>query len=213
MAPPTVSAAGMRIMKLLVGRPPQTVADLIDATGVTRTAVTEQLNELVASGWVEQGTQKLPGRGRPRHVYTATDHSMVALFANHHPLLVPAIWKVLQEIGGEELTAKVLRRVSHELAGHYKRRITASSPKKRLGKLAELFREEGALVETVEEKGRLVIYKRSCSFLSVLDEDRLVCYVDQAMMTEVVGRPIRRTSYRHEGAPCCSFEIGNHRRS
>ena len=50
-----ISAAGLRIVKLLVGNPPQTVSDLIGATRVTRTAVTEQLNELVAAGYVERG--------------------------------------------------------------------------------------------------------------------------------------------------------------
>ena len=45
MADATISAAGLRIAKLLVGHPPQTVSDLLDAAGVTRTAVTEQLNE------------------------------------------------------------------------------------------------------------------------------------------------------------------------
>ena len=76
MADATVSAAGLRIVKLLVGNPPQTVSDLIDTTGVTRTAVTEQLNELVAAGFVERSTERLTGRGRPRHLYKATDAAL-----------------------------------------------------------------------------------------------------------------------------------------
>ncbi|MFZ5831917.1 MAG: MarR family transcriptional regulator, partial [Planctomycetota bacterium] len=67
-----ISASGMRLIKLLVGSRPQTVAELIEATGVTRTAVTEQLNELVAAGFVDRGTERLPGRGRPRYLYSAT---------------------------------------------------------------------------------------------------------------------------------------------
>ena len=207
MADPTVSPAGMRVMKLLVGRPPQAVVDLIDATGVTRTAVTEQLNELVAAGFVQRGTERLSGRGRPRHVYTATNASLMSLFANHHHLVVPAIWRALGELGGDELTGEVLRRVGHELAKHYRHRITARRPRKRLRKFAELLREEGALVEVVEENGRLVMHKRSCPFISMLDDNRSVCCVDQAMMAEVVGRPIRRTSYRLEGGFCCTFEV------
>lgn len=208
-AHPTVSPAAMRVMKLLVGQPPQTVAHLIDATGVTRTAVTEQLSELMAAGLVERGTERLPGRGRPRHVYTATNVALRLLFANRHDLVVPAMWRAIEELGGEELTRKVLKRVSHELADHYKRRITAKAPQRRLAALAGLLRREGALVETFRRRGRLVMRKRSCPFISMLDEHHLVCCVDAAMMAEVVGRPIRRTSYRHEGAPCCTFEIGD----
>ena len=58
-----VSQAGMRIVRLLVGRPPQSVTDLIEAAGVTRTAVTEQLNELLAAGFVERTTERPMGRG------------------------------------------------------------------------------------------------------------------------------------------------------
>ena len=64
----TVTPAGLRVVKLLVGNPPQSIADLMDATGVTRTAVTEQLNELVAAGFVERRTERVAGRGRPRHL-------------------------------------------------------------------------------------------------------------------------------------------------
>ena len=207
MADPTVSAAAMRVVKLLVGNPPQTVSDLIDSTGVTRTAVTEQLNELVAAGFVERDTERLPGRGRPRHLYKATDSSLMLLFANNQRLVVPAIWRAIYELGGEKMTKKVLKRVSRFMADHYKHRITTDTPQERLRELIELLREEGGLIEAIEENGQLVMYKRSCPFISMLDEARSICCVDQAMMTAVVGRPVRRTSCRHEGDPCCTFEI------
>ena len=207
MADATVSAAGLRIVKLLVGNTAKTVADLIDETGVTRTAVTEQLNELVAAGFVERGTERLPGRGRPRHLYSATDASLLLLFASNQRLVVPALWRAIDEIGGEALSEKILQRVSSLLADHYNRRITARQPKERLKQLIELLNEEGALVEAVEQNGQLRMYKRSCPFISMLDDKRSVCCVDLEMMTAVVGREVRRTACRHEGAPCCTFEI------
>lgn len=210
MPDPTVSAAGMRIVKLLVGNPPQTVADLISASGVTRTAVTEQLNELVAAGFVQRDTERLPGRGRPRHLYSATDASLRLLFANNQHLVVPAIWKAIAELGGKALTRKVLRRVSQSLADHYKRRITVKGPEKRLRELIAPFCEEGGLAEAIEKDGRLMMRKRSCPFISMLDDNRTVCFVDQEMMSEVVGRRVVRTTSRLEGAPCCTFEIAGH---
>ena len=189
----------MRVVKLLVGNPPRTVAELIRATGVTRTAVTEQLNELVAAGFVERSTERLTGRGRPRHLYKATDASLLLLFTNNQRLVVPAIWRSVAEIGGDELTGKILHRVSQLMADHYMQRIGSETPEERLQELTELLSEEGGLIEAVEENGRLVMYKRSCPFISMLDDKRAVCCVDQEMMTEVVGRPVRRTSCRHEG--------------
>jgi len=207
MSDPTVSAAGLRVVKLLVGKAPQTVSELIKASGVTRTAVTEQLNELVAAGFVERQTERSPSRGRPRHLYKATNAAMILLFANNQRLVVPAIWRAVHDFGGDELAQKVLQRVSRYMAEHYKDRVTAEKPEERLQELIDLLREEGGLVEAVEEDGQLVMHKRSCPFISMLDSKHSVCCVDQEMMSQVVGRRVRRTACRHEGAPCCTFKI------
>jgi len=207
----SVSSAGMRVVKLLVGHEPRTVAELMEATGVTRTAVTEQLAELVAAGFVRRGTERLAGRGRPRHVYSATRTALLALFAGSQQLLVPAMWKAIEEIGGAKLTRRILDQVSRTLAEHYRSRITARTPESRLRQMIDLLQEEGMLVEAEEQGDHVVMYKRSCPFISMLDEKRMVCCVDQEMMAKVVGRPIRRTTCRLEGDPCCTFEIASKR--
>ncbi len=204
----TISAAGMRIIKLLVGNPPQTVVDLIRTTGVTRTAVTEQLNELVALGFIERSTDRLAGRGRPRHLYKATQAALSLLFTNNQRLLIPAIWKALYELGGEQLTQKILKHVSRQLADYYSGKITAKKPKERLRQFVDILVAEGGLLEVIEdEDGQMLLYRRSCPFISMLDANRSVCRIDQELLNAVVGRPVRRVSCRHDGAPCCRFEI------
>jgi DeoR family transcriptional regulator, suf operon transcriptional repressor len=208
MAEAAVTQAGLRMVKLLVGNAPQTVADLIKATGVTRTAVSEQLNELLASGFVERDTERLPGRGRPRHLYRATDASLALLFASSQSLVAPAIWRAIREIGGDKLTGEVARRVSRFLAEHYSRQIKATKPVDRLRQLVDLFAFEGAVVDAVvEEDGQFVMRKRSCPFINMVDDNRTVCAVDLEMLSTIVGTPVRRISCRHDGAPCCTFEI------
>jgi predicted ArsR family transcriptional regulator len=197
----------MRIVKLLVGNPPQTVSDLIKTAGVTRTAVTEQLNELVAAGFVEKTIERLPGRGRPRHLYTATTAALLLLFASNQRLVVPAVWEAIAEIGGDKLTHQVLEQVSARIAEHYRQKITATSPADRLRELGEILRQEGGLIDVGGPEDQLVMYKRSCAFISMLDEKRSVCQVDERLMSAVVGHPVHRVACRLDGAPCCSFEI------
>jgi len=205
----TVTPAGLRVVKLLVGNPPQSIADLMDATGVTRTAVTEQLNELVAAGFVERRTERVAGRGRPRHLYSATEAAMLVLFAGSQRMMVPAIWRVIEEIGGKKLKSRVLRRVSRSLAEHYNSKIRARKPAQRFLQLIRVFREdEGNLIEIDQgSNGQTVMRRRSCSFFSMFDESRAVCQIDEKMMSLVVGAPVRRTACRHDGDPCCTFEI------
>lgn len=207
MGESVVSSAGMRIIRLLVGNPPQTVGDLAKSLNVTRTAVTEQINELTAGGYIERTIERLPGRGRPRHLFRATNAALLLLFANHQRLVVPAIWQAIEDIGGDELTRRVLRRVSASLADYYKRRITASKPAERLRQMCEVLCRDGALVDVEGEDDDLVIRKRSCGFFSMFEPKRSICAVDEMLMSEVVGRPIRRLSSRHDGAPCCVFSI------
>jgi DeoR family suf operon transcriptional repressor len=197
----------MRIVKLLVGNPPQTVATLIKAAGVTRTAVAEQLHELLAAGFVKRRIERLSGRGRPHHLYSATETSLRLLFSNNQRRLVPAIWQTIEELGGDKLTRKVLGRVAQLLAEHYRQRIAAKKPEDRLRELIHLLCEEGGLVEAVRNNGQLVMRKRSCPFISMLDEKRFVCCVDLEMISDIVGQPVRRTTCRHDGDPCCTFEI------
>jgi len=204
----TISAAGMRVIKLLVGNPPQTIAGLVRATGVTRTAVTGQLTELESAGFVERNTERLSGRGRPRHLYKATEASLLLLFTNSQRIVVPAIWRAIHELGGEELTQKILKSVSRQMADHYSAKVTAKKPRDRLRQFIHAIAAEGGLIDIVEDdRGQTLIYRRSCPFINVVDDKRSVCWIDQEMMSTVVGRPVRRVSCRHEGAPCCTFEI------
>jgi len=206
MADIALTAAATRIVRLLIGAPPQSVADLVDATGVTRTAVTEQLNELVAAGLVERTTERLSGRGRPRHLYATRGASLQLLFAKAHRFTVPAMWKAIAEIGGEELTTKVIEHVSHQLADSYRGRMSSTTADERLREFSKLLREDGGLAEVCEEDGVPVLYKRNCPFIGILDEDRNVCDIDQAMMTEVIGHPLDATC-RLEGAHCCTVRL------
>jgi predicted ArsR family transcriptional regulator len=205
-----VSAAEMRIIKLLVGKPPATVSQLIKATGVTRTAVIEPLNELIAAGFVEKSIERLPGRGRPRHRYRATTPALALLFAGHQGVVVPSIWRALHEIGGPHLTQDVVKRVSEALVEHYRPRITGKTPEARLRQLTSLINDEGHLVDIARDSdGQLILRKRTCSFIAMYDETRSMCAVDLHLLSAVVGAPVRQTACRHDGDPCCVFAVSS----
>lgn len=203
------SAAGMKIVKLLIGQPAKTVAELTEEADVTRTAVTEQLNELVAAGLVERSTERLSGRGRPRYVYQATEASLLLLFSESQRLLVPAIWEAIVRIGGAELKRKVLRRVSRTLAESYKSRIKGRTPSRRLRQLGKLLGEEGVLVDVIENGRRPVLEMLSCPFVNMFEETRAICCIDEEILKLIVGAPVKRVSHRHDGDPCCSFVVAS----
>lgn len=207
MADATISAAGLRIVKLLVGRPPQSVAELTEAAGVTRTAITEQLDELERAGLVERTVERLSGRGRPRNRFRATPAALLLLGAGKECLLGRALWQAVEQVGGEVLVDKLLKQVSAEMAKYYGRRITAKTPAGRLRQMNRLLCDEGLLVEIDEQGEHVSLLKRSCSFIGMFEDHRRVCQIDEQIMSIVVGRPVRQVACRHDGDPCCVFEI------
>jgi len=203
----TVSTAGMRIVKLLVGREPQTVADLMRATRITRTAVGVQLNELVADGFVKRVSERLTGRGRPRHRYSVTQKTLLLLSGYDRHAVVSAMWRAMKEVGGKDLVEEISRRVSQFLADCYIPRMTAKDPEERFRQLARLFRKEGSIVDVAKENGHLVMHRRSCPFITMFEEGRSICNAEEMMMTAVVGRPVTRIKSRHDGHPCCCYAV------
>lgn len=209
MPDPTISAAGMRFVSLMVGNLPQSIEDLTEAAGVTRSAVAERLNELVAAGFVRRSVQRLPSKGRPRYRYAVTDAALVHLFPGDQSLVTSAVWRAIQDIGGAKLEKKVLKRINRALTDHYNGLLQGRTPAERFRELAEVFREaEGNVVEVeTDDAGRLVMRRRSCSFYNMFDGNQAVCQIDEKMVSAVVGAPVRRTACRHDGDPCCIFEI------
>jgi predicted ArsR family transcriptional regulator len=207
MTDAAITPAGLRLIKLLVGRSPIPVLTLMRKLRVTRTAVTEQLHELLAAGFVERKIEHLPGRGRPRHLYSATPAALVLLFAGNQQIVVPAIWKAVRAAGGDDLTQTIVHAVSGALLKHYRARITASDPKRRLAQYRRVLEEEGGLVDLRCTQGQITISKRTCPFISMFEEERNVCAVDLELMAAIAGCPVQQVACRHDGAPCCRFQI------
>jgi predicted ArsR family transcriptional regulator len=159
------------------------------------------------AGFVERTVERLDGRGRPRNRFRTTDAALLLLAAGRESLIGRALWRAIEEIGDEDLAEKILDSVSVALANDYLRYITAKTPAGRLRQMNRLLCDEGLLVEVVEQSGSISIHKRSCSFFGMFEEHRRVCRVDEQVMSLVVGKPVRKVACRHDGDPCCVFEI------
>jgi len=199
----------MRLVRLLVGRPPQNVEDLTAALGVTRTAVTAILDELIAARYVEFSKERLPGRGRPRHLYTATPLALTELFRSTHGLMVPALWRAIEAAGGNDLKQQVIEQVSLAMAEHYKKLLKGKTLEVRLRELARVLRQrEGDLVQIERDKeGVLAIRRLNCPFFGIFQQGRTACRLDEKLLSLVAEAPVRQTACRHDGDHCCVFTI------
>lgn len=205
MTDPSITPTGMRIVRLLVGQPPKTLAALMQATGVTRTAVTEQLSTLLAHGYVDRTIQR-SGRGRPHHLYHATEAAM-QLFPTQEGKFVPALLDAVREVAGEAALAQALELVSARLSRHYQPQVTGETPRERLAQLVEVLRHEGVLVDLEQVGEHWVMHERSCPYATVLGPRREACEVERRMIGELIAAPLEMQGCRLDGCSGCSFKL------
>jgi predicted ArsR family transcriptional regulator len=206
---PLVSGAGLRIIRLLVGKPPQTITELVQALNVTRTAVTEQVNELVAIGFLEQKLEHNGGRGRPCYLFSATDLAMQKLFEGLHDIVVPSIWRAIRKRLGDKILNQICYDIAQDLATSYARQLTSSTPKERIHEFVSYLKHKGRLVECQECDGNIMIKKFNCPFISMVEDTRTVCYIDQLCLQLLSGEEtsVEVTENRLDGQTCCTFLV------
>jgi len=194
-------------MRLLIGQPPKTMTELIEATGVTRTAISEQLNELISSGYIQQKLERLPGRGRPRYLYSATEYALKKLFEGYQNIVVPSAWLAIQKHCGDEVLTKVCDDISNDLAEHFNKQIESDIPEKRLQEFTDIVCRSGRLGACRIDGDNVEYDKLSCPFVSMYDGSGIVCEIDKLSMSKIVKAPVERVNCRLEGSPCCTFRI------
>ncbi len=205
--PTNINQAAIRTLHLLVGKPPQTMAELTKAAGITRTAVSEHLRELMKNKLVDQKVERLEGRGRPRYRYEITRCASVLLASNHFGTLEKNLWQAIENVGGSDLTQKIVEELANLISDQYRKAIPESDPQERFKKFARQLRTEGALIEMEKGSNHLRMHKRNCHLARFYNDGSQICLIDNLVMQQVIDPSVCRIACRHEGDPCCIYEL------
>src|SRR5688572_32905292 len=73
-----------------------TIADLVEYTGVTATAVRQRLTRLMEKGWVARQSEAA-GRGRPVHRYSLTPAGVRSGGTNYDKL-AQVLWEEIRDV-------------------------------------------------------------------------------------------------------------------
>jgi predicted ArsR family transcriptional regulator len=202
-----LSPAGIRILKLLAGRSPQSMADMVESLGVTRTAIVDQLNDLQSKGHVERIIEPAARRGRPCHRYETTPKAMALLSALSDCRMERSLWQAIHKVGGETLINQVADQLAKTLTNRYCQSIDSDDPAERLYALGRLLESEGVLVEFEKTDEHLLLKKRNCPLFRLMNESCDMCEVGLQIMRQTVDQSITRTACWHEGDPCCIYKL------
>ena len=212
-----------------------TVADLVEYTGVTATAVRQRLGRLMDQGWVVRQAHRMEsaGRGRPTYRYGLTQAGNRSSGSNYEDL-ASVLWSEVRAVENPEIRRGLLKRIVARLVENYRDHIDGSTLRERMNSLVALLEErdipfvvdakiahgnlsqdridqaETELVGLDGQKRKVeqlpVLTALACPYPDLAEQDRMVCAFEKMLFSEMLGERLQLTACRLDGDTCCTFE-------
>jgi predicted ArsR family transcriptional regulator len=184
----------------LLRRSPSTVNDLAAALGLTDNAVRAHLAAMERDGLVEQRRGPVRGVGKPAQLYALTPAADALLPKAYAPVLGVLLQTLGERMGRDEL-AGLLREVGRRAAAGRGRE--AADVRMRIEAAYGVLGEMGGVAEIEEADGAVTIRGFSCPLAALVPGHPEVCQLAEAMLTEIVGIPVREHCDKGERPRCC----------
>lgn len=182
-----------------------TVEELAQALDLTDNAVRAHLSTLERDGMVRSaGVRRGPGAGKPSTLYELPPEAETVFSRAYPPVLGALLEEVVAQLPGEQMEA-ILVGTGRRLAEPRLPSGTASRAA-RLRAAVGVLNALGGAASLEEGEGGAIIRSCGCPLASAVARRPEVCRAFEALMSEVVGAPVRQCC-RHGDRPSCCFEI------
>jgi predicted ArsR family transcriptional regulator len=182
-----------------------TVRQLVDALGVTTTAVRTQVDRLVGDG-ILAVAKRAGQRGRPSDVFRLTDLGR-SLVGHRSDQLIDHILTVLTEQEGSKKVKELLGEVALRIANGYAQRISGTTMQEKLEAFADLLRQQGIPAEVRQVGDTVIVRQCGCPYYKLARINRSICGVHVRMLNHLVGQRARRTRCLAHGHTRCEFQL------
>ena len=202
-----MQATRERILNIIKERQRVTVEELSRQLGLTAVTVRYHLDILRDQGLVaEPSPHRCESPGRPRHVYTLTEEAG-AFFPKRYDRLASLILAQVRLTSSPGELERMMRKIGERLA------LQANVPAgddfdARLYAVVEFLNEQGYLAHYEEKNDNVYwLYIANCPYDLVAGQDQVVCAIDAAMLTSLLGAPPRRIASLAQGDQQCTYRI------
>lgn len=180
------------------------VADLVEQTGVTGTAVRQRLNRLMGQGLVERQLERA-ARGRPSHKYRLTEKGLRGTGDNYADLAI-VLWNEVRAIQDPEVRRGLLQRLAESLAQRYAGQIEGRTLAEKMQSLSALLGDRDVPFRVEQQSGLPVLTALACPYPDLAQQDRSICAMERMLFSAVLGTGVKLAECRLDGASCCTFE-------
>jgi predicted ArsR family transcriptional regulator len=188
---------------LLLREKPSTVAELAAAVGLTDNAVRAHLATLERDGLVHQSGARA-GFRKPHYSYELTAEAD-ELFPKAYAAVLDDLLAVLKDDFENQKIKAALQKVGRHLAASQ----TAGehlSLKARLEGALQAIENLGGQARVAREQGKTLIRGAGCPLAAVTANHVEVCDMLEALLTQIIGVPVRQACERASSPQCC-FEV------
>lgn len=187
------------------------IGELVDAMGVTATAVRQRIDRMLELGLVSR-TKNSQGRGRPSYAYMLSPAGHREAGADSRQL-AEAMWHAISELPDPETRDWLLRQIAKRLGAEFRQELDTESSSShdsladRMASMSQLLAEKRFLAEYSETGDLPVLDMHACPYPNLTDEDqrRDMCQLEQEMLSEALGQQMHLSQCQLDGHTCCQF--------
>ena len=197
-----------RILFLIKSRGPTSTARLALALGLTPEAARQQVQKLVAAGWLEGLQEAAAGVGRPRQNWVLTEAGQRRFPDTHAQLTVQLIGSVRQLFGEQGLERLISQREA-DARTVYQQRCHGKTVAKRLEQLAVVRSEEGYMARIERDGKDWLLIEDHCPICAAARSCQGFCRSELQLFQDIIGGDSRITREQHllAGATRCVYRV------
>lgn len=187
----------------LLRRSERTVPELAEELGVSGNAVRGHLSALVADDVVAERGVRREGVGKPARIYGLTPGAHERLSRAYAPVLNLVV-AVLESRLGEDVVKEVLEEVGRRIG---RGAAASGGPDERIEAARSTLEDLGGAVDIHRTDGCVCLEGAGCPLDTVVRDHPEACVLAAALVSEIVGRPVREDCDRSGQTPRCRFEV------
>ena len=196
-----------RVLRTLLLNQKRTVNELAEAVDINPISVRHHVNKLEAEGLI-QSKEERHGVGRPRLVYSLTNHGMEQ-FPKRYLQLTLRLLQQLKENLSEKVIGEIFQELAVGIAGELTQNVNLEDLtfEERLLLLQNVLTAEGYMVNLQEEEDNYYIVEASCPYHHVGKDYPEICVVDQELIAHFVSTTPQRIECILDGDKQCKYLI------
>lgn len=186
------------------------IEELVEALGVTATAVRQRIDRLLEGGLIDREKQ-VHGRGRPTYRYRLTVAGYRHCGADSTDI-AEAMWREILAVPDQQVRSSLLSGIAARLGREFaavlsERDDGKQSLNERLRHLSQLLADRHISAEVSDCDELPVLDICSCPYPSLTDTsaDRAMCHLEEQMISTALGRKVQLSSCCLDGADRCQF--------